>query len=189
MKACCLSHAVRGAGIGIAGVLTLLVVALPLAGADVAEVLKPATDFSAPEPFERHPGGATTQKETDGRNAFSQPAANLSFEERADFFVGNGLFKRLWVTAPSSTQAADGLGPLYNARSCQRCHLKDGRGHPPAGPDDSAVSMFLRLSVPPDAADVEQELTARRESVVPERPMAHSCRTWRSRGTKPRARW
>jgi CxxC motif-containing protein (DUF1111 family) len=24
---------------------------------------------------------------------------------------------------------------------------KDGRGHPPAGPDDSAVSMFLRLSI------------------------------------------
>ena len=118
-------------------------------GADVATILKPATDFSEPEPFERHPGGATTQKEVHGRNAFSQPAANLSFEERADFFVGNGLFKRLWVTAPSSTQAADGLGPLYNARSCQRCHLKDGRGHPPAGPDDSAVSMFLRLSVPP----------------------------------------
>jgi CxxC motif-containing protein (DUF1111 family) len=64
---------------------------LPLAGADVAAVLKPAADFSEPEPFERHPGGATTQKETDGRNAFSQPAANLSFEERADFFVGNGL--------------------------------------------------------------------------------------------------
>ena len=106
-------------------------------------------DFTEPEPFERNPGGATTQKETHGSNAFSQPAANLSFEKRADFFVGNGLFKRLWVAAPSSTEAADGLGPLYNARSCQRCHLKDGRGHPPAGPDDSAVSMFLRLSVPP----------------------------------------
>ncbi len=96
MKACCLSYGALGAG--VAGVLTLVVVALPLLGADVAEVLKPATDFSEPEPFERHPGGATTQKEVHGRNAFSQPAANLSFEERADFFVGNGLFKRLWVT-------------------------------------------------------------------------------------------
>jgi CxxC motif-containing protein (DUF1111 family) len=154
-------------GVAVAGALALLVAALPLAGADVASVLKPATDFSEPEPFERHPGGATTQKEIHGRNAFSQPAANLSFEERADFFVGNGFFKRNWVVAPSSTHAADGLGPFYNARSCQRCHLKDGRGHPPAGPEDSAVSMFLRLSVPGDA-DVRDDLTARRESVVPE---------------------
>jgi CxxC motif-containing protein (DUF1111 family) len=152
----------------VAGVLALLVVALPLAGADVATILEPTANFSEPEPFERNPGGATTQKESHGRNAFSQPAANLSFEKRADFFVGNGLFKRLWVIAPSSTETADGLGPLYNARSCQRCHLKDGRGHPPAGPDDSAVSMFLRLSVPPGAGDMEQEITARRESVVPE---------------------
>ncbi|MCB1341241.1 MAG: c-type cytochrome, partial [Pseudooceanicola sp.] len=44
--------------------------------------------------------------------------------------------------------ASDGLGPLYNARACQRCHLKDGRGHPPAGPDAGAVSMVLRISVP-----------------------------------------
>jgi CxxC motif-containing protein (DUF1111 family) len=158
----------RGAGVGVAGALALLAVALPLPAADIATILKPTTDFSKPESFERNPGGATTPKELHGKNAFSQPAANLSLEERADFFIGNGLFKRLWVIAPSSTQAADGLGPLYNARSCQRCHLKDGRGHPPAGPDDSAVSMFLRLSVPPDGADVQQDATARRESVVPE---------------------
>jgi CxxC motif-containing protein (DUF1111 family) len=167
LKAWYLSYRLRDVGIGIASVLALLA-ALPLAGADVAAILKPTTEFSEPEPFERHPGGATTQKETDGRNAFSLPAANLSFEERADFFVGNGFFKRNWVVAPSSTQAADGLGPLYNARSCQGCHLKDGRGHPPAGPGDSAVSMFLRLSVPPGEADVQQDLTARRQSVVPE---------------------
>ena len=35
---------------------------------------------------------------------------------------------------PSSTKSSDGLGPLYNARACQSCHLKDGRGHPPRGP-------------------------------------------------------
>jgi CxxC motif-containing protein (DUF1111 family) len=167
LKAWYLSYRLRGVGIGIVGVLALLA-ALPLVGADVAAILKPTTDFNEPEPFERHPGGATTQREPDGRNAFSLPAANLSFEERADFFVGNGFFKRNWVVAPSSTQAADGLGPLYNARSCQGCHRKDGRGHPPAGPGDSAVSMFLRLSVPPGEADGQQDLTARRESVVPE---------------------
>ena len=113
-------------------------------------------------------GGSATNRTSLGRNAFSQPSANLSFERRADFFVGNGLFRRSWVAAPSSTQAADGLGPLYNARGCQSCHLKDGRGHPPAGPDDSAVSMFLRLSIPPPDAAAQAVLDSHRANVVAE---------------------
>jgi CxxC motif-containing protein (DUF1111 family) len=44
--------------------------------------------------------------------------------------------------------ASDGLGPLFNARSCQDCHLRDGRGRAPDGPDDPRLSMILRLSVP-----------------------------------------
>ena len=39
-----------------------------------------------------------------------------------DFALGAGLFKRNWVAAPASTQAVDGLGPIYNARSCNACH-------------------------------------------------------------------
>jgi CxxC motif-containing protein (DUF1111 family) len=133
-----------------------------------AAILAPTTDFSAPERFEALSGGSATNRSTLNRNAFSQPSANLSFEQRADFFVGNGLFRRNWVTAPSSTQGADGLGPLYNARGCQGCHLKDGRGHPPAAPDDSAVSMFLRLSIPP-RDDADRALLAdHRANTIPE---------------------
>lgn len=111
------------------------------------------TDFSAPWPFEQNAGGAQTVRARDTADAFSQPAANLTFAQELDFRVGNGMFRRIWVSAPASTLASDGLGPLYNARSCQRCHIKDGRGHPPEGPDDTAVSMFLRISVPaPDIA-------------------------------------
>ncbi len=114
-----------------------------------AAILAPATDFSAPERWETLSGGSATNRGRLDRDAFSMPSANLSFAQRAEFFIGNGLFRRAWVAAPASAASADGLGPLYNARSCQRCHLKDGRGHPPAGPRDSAVSMLLRLSVPP----------------------------------------
>jgi CxxC motif-containing protein (DUF1111 family) len=39
-----------------------------------------------------------------------------------DFSLGASLFKTNWVAAPTSTQAVDGLGPLYNARSCNSCH-------------------------------------------------------------------
>ncbi|GAB4353750.1 MAG: di-heme oxidoredictase family protein [Oricola sp.] len=82
------------------------------------------------------------------RDAFSHPSANLTFEQRRDFELGNALFRKLWVSPPSSTRASDGLGPLYNARSCQSCHLRDGRGHPPPESGADATSMFLRLARP-----------------------------------------
>ncbi|QBF30468.1 di-heme oxidoredictase family protein [Thalassococcus sp. S3] len=126
--------------------------------ARIADVTRPTDDFSAPERFETHPAGAATVRASRTSDAFSRPSANLSFEQELDFKVGNGLFKKLWVSAPASTLASDGLGPLYNARSCQRCHLKDGRGHPPEGPEDTAVSMFLRVSIPGGPEDEIAEI-------------------------------
>ncbi|MEO1198486.1 MAG: di-heme oxidoredictase family protein [Pseudomonadota bacterium] len=142
-----------------------------LTAADLERVLTvtaPTTDFTKPEPFERMSAGAATSRERINSNTFSHPSANISFEGRQDFLIGNGLFKKVWVSSPSSTQASDGLGPLFNARSCQRCHLKDGRGHPPDGPDDLATSMFLRLSVPPRTAEEERALAERITLRIPE---------------------
>lgn len=124
----------------------------------IAAVTAPTTDFSMPERFETKPGGAATVRARSDHDAFSQSSGNISFEGEMEFKVGNGLFRKLWVSAPSSTLASDGLGPLYNARSCQGCHLKDGRGHPPEGPEDGRVSMFLRLSVPATDADAPTEI-------------------------------
>ena len=47
--------------------------------------------------------------------------------------IGARLFERAWVPAPSSTKANDGLGPLYNARSCAGCHAGGGRADAGAG--------------------------------------------------------
>lgn len=116
--------------------------------AKIAAVLAPPTDFTKPEPFEAKPAGAATVRAITTADAFSQHSANMPFEREMDFKLGNALFRKTWVAAPSSTKASDGLGPLYNARACQDCHLKDGRGHTPADADASRVSMFLRLSVP-----------------------------------------
>lgn len=116
--------------------------------ARIAGVLVPTEDFTKAEPFEDKPAGAATVRFTDSPDAFSQFSANTPFARQADFKLGNALFRKFWVAAPASTRASDGLGPLYNARACQDCHLKDGRGHVPDGPADKAVSMFLRLSVP-----------------------------------------
>ncbi len=116
--------------------------------ARIAAVTEPATDFSAPQPFEAKSAGAATVRALTNANAFSLPSGNITFEDELDFKVGNGLFRKLWVSSPASTLASDGLGPLFNARSCQRCHIKDGRGHPPENADDNAISMFLRVSIP-----------------------------------------
>ena len=116
--------------------------------AKIAAVLAPPTDFTRPEPFEAKPAGAATVRVLTTADAFSQHSANMPFEREMEFKLGNALFRKTWVAAPASTRASDGLGPLYNARACQDCHLKDGRGHTPATPDASRVSMFLRLSVP-----------------------------------------
>ena len=53
----------------------------------------------------------------------AEPAADAGL----DALLGKALFERQWVAAPASTDAADGLGPLFNAKSCVACH-KDGGG-------------------------------------------------------------
>ena len=136
--------------------------------ARVQAITAPTIDFSKSERFEALPAGAATNKKLVNRNAFSLFSANLSFEDQERFNLGNGFFTKVWVPAPSSTHASDGLGPLFNARGCQNCHLKDGRGHPPMGAADDGVSMFLRVSVPA-RTDAEKALMASGEqNVIPE---------------------
>ncbi|GJL81280.1 MAG: thiol oxidoreductase [marine bacterium B5-7] len=77
--------------------------------------------------------------------------ANLSVidsDRQLDIAVGQALFEKTWVSAPSSTHASDGLGPLYNARSCQACHVKAGRGRPPVDSTDISPSFVVQISVP-----------------------------------------
>lgn len=123
--------------------------------ARVTAILAPPTDFTALEPFEAKSAGAATTRARTNADAFSQSSDNISFDREMQFKLGNALFRKTWVASPSSTLASDGLGPLHNARACQDCHLKDGRGHPPASPDEPAVSMFLRLSVPGGATPAD----------------------------------
>ena len=97
--------------------------------------------------------------------AFSQPTAGLSAERRLEFAVGNSFFRNPWVPAPSSTDARDGLGPLFNTNACINCHVRDGRGHPPEPGSPTAVSMLVRLSIPATAA---QQDILQRQGVIAE---------------------
>ena len=101
-------------------------------------------------------GGQVSVRDTTP-NAFSHPAPGLERDQELLFFVGNSFFKKNWVQAPASTTARDGLGPLFNSRSCAGCHLKDGRGRPPES-DEVGTGLLVRLSLPPNAeGEVEPE--------------------------------
>lgn len=94
------------------------------------------------------PGGETTNTLLLGSNAFLRPASNLSDEHEQAFYSGNAFFNQGWVEAPASTTARDGLGPLFNARSCSGCHFKDGRAEAPEDGPGPFVGTLIRLSVP-----------------------------------------
>lgn len=157
MKATRLSHRCRPAkSICLAlAATTVLVAAAGAADSDggfsaadrlrVQNITTPATDFSTPEAHERLQGGAGTYLGAPDAKAMSHADANLDPAQTLNFKLGFALFKKMWAQAPSSTQASDGLGPLFNARSCQTCHLRDGRGRPPEGGDESP-SFFFRLA-------------------------------------------
>ncbi len=92
-------------------------------------------------------GGPTTIYNTT-ENAFTFPAPGLAREPRLFFFVGDSFFNQNWVTAPSSTTARDGLGPLFNSRSCAGCHFKDGRGRAPEFDGEAPTGYLVRLKMP-----------------------------------------
>ena len=60
-----------------------------------------------------------------------------------DAMIGKSLFERIWVSAPASTKATDGLGPLFNARSCAACHPGAGRAEVNLSPDGEVLSPGL----------------------------------------------
>lgn len=99
------------------------------------------------EQGEEYSGGAATVFDQ-SQNAFGQQVAGLSYDEGLHFFAGNSFFKQNWVTAPASTTARDGLGPLFQARSCSSCHALDGRGQPPLIPGKESIGLLLRISMP-----------------------------------------
>ncbi|MFP4639261.1 MAG: di-heme oxidoredictase family protein [Guyparkeria sp.] len=84
-------------------------------------------------------------------NAFSHPLPGLSDEDVARFTRGDADFETPFVSSGNAIRP--GLGPVFNASSCEACHPRDSRGAPPPHPADGrsnladTESMFLRVSV------------------------------------------
>ncbi len=96
---------------------------------------------------EGKPGGDTTVG-IRPRASFMLPARNLATDQLPDFHAGKALAHQPWVEPPTTTDARDGLGPLYNARACLSCHLNGGRGHIPDDKESYLVNGVVRVSVP-----------------------------------------
>jgi len=122
---------------GLAGALVL---GCALAGAAVAGR---SIELDAALVSARSGGDASTSDST--RAAFTQHVKDLAPDQLLAFAFGNRIFSTPWVEAPASVEQFDGLGPFYSARACSGCHVRDGRGRPPAGPADSTRAIVVKL--------------------------------------------
>jgi len=92
--------------------------------------------------------GGDTSRPLATSEAFTFVAASASEATRASFAKGNSVFVQDWLPAGTGPADADGLGPVFNQPSCPACHINNGRGRAPAGPEEAIQSMLVRISVP-----------------------------------------
>ena len=96
------------------------------------------------ETTERWPGGdASTSLSNEEAFGQSPDAIRQDFAADANFKSGNQIFRN----------HHDGEGPLLNARTCQGCHTRDGRGSVPVDTDTPMDAMSIRLSLGNDDED------------------------------------
>ncbi|MCF8482032.1 MAG: thiol oxidoreductase [Rhodospirillum sp.] len=178
----------QGLIVGVGLAVAFALVALTGLGAGRGGPIAPGEvpsglDFLA-DPSAARPGGASTHGGPFDRDAFLRTTPSLTGDRRMNVTLGDALFARPWVSAPSSTKAADGLGPLYNARSCRQCHVRNGRGHPPEAEASNAVSMLLRLSLPATTEAERTAMTEGRLKVVPHPTLGTQLQEFAIQGLK-----
>lgn len=106
-----------------------------------------ASSPASHDPAASLPGGATSTSLRPFPSS-DRPASNLPQAARPDFYAGRALAAQPWVKAPTLTDARDGLGPLYNARTCLACHTRGGKGHAPVEGQALGVGSLVRISIP-----------------------------------------
>ncbi|MGE9297178.1 MAG: di-heme oxidoredictase family protein, partial [Puniceicoccales bacterium] len=94
------------------------------------------------EAAEAQSGGATTvDVYAETEYSYAQAAHNALPNTLRDFLDGKNIFDREFT-------AEDGLGPLYNGRSCFECHVNDGSARPPENFGDMLEGMVFHLAEP-----------------------------------------
>jgi len=93
-----------------------------------------------------------------------------------DVAMGQRLFERNWVSAPSSTKYDDGLGPLYDAASCSACHVLN----PKAQVDEESLppGLVVRLGNGRGETDPIYGAQLQRKGVAGQIPEADAKFAW-----------
>ncbi|MEM8768446.1 MAG: di-heme oxidoredictase family protein [Pseudomonadota bacterium] len=93
---------------------------------------------------ERFSGGDASTSVSNERAFGQRPEAiEQDFELDGTFTAGNAIFRN----------DHEGEGPLLNARTCQGCHTRDGRGRVPVDTNTPMDSMSISIGLGTDADD------------------------------------
>lgn len=113
--------------------------------ATIADVTRSGIRFN-PNPYL---GGQNTVFDA-SEEAFTNHIPSYTEEQIALFEEGDELFEQSFIAAidPNSGLQEDGLGPFFNADSCESCHVEDGRGRPPAFAGEPESGFLIRLARP-----------------------------------------
>lgn len=108
--------------------------------AAIAVVLAAGAAATAPAPAVTAP--------TPARLDLTRTPPALAGDDALRAVTGRSFFADPWVEAGAATTLRDGLGPLFNARSCTGCHPGGGRSSPPIANTDqwhTASGLLAKL--------------------------------------------
>ncbi|MEI6894492.1 MAG: di-heme oxidoredictase family protein [Colwellia sp.] len=77
--------------------------------------------------------------------SYIYPGQGVDNQQKLEFWSGFSFFRDPWITAPSATGNRDGLGPLFNTRSCVACHTAGSRAQLDKPGEILPLSLVVRL--------------------------------------------
>lgn len=104
----------------------------------VAAFMAAASDTRAQVPVE-------IGRITDARPGQTPPWRALDDAELARYRLGQAVFNTHWVPADRPPGRRDGLGPLFNASSCDACHNDGRRGRGRASDGAAPIDLVIQL--------------------------------------------
>ena len=75
-----------------------------------------------------------------------KPWRPLTEEESRAFDLGHEVFNTQWTVAGEPAGRRDGIGPLFNAPSCDACHNSRRRGRGPAQAGPAPIDLVIQLA-------------------------------------------
>jgi len=126
----------------------------------IAVVASGCSENKAPafQESELSPGGTMTVKRLQ-RQSYIHPGAAVTGMQKMNFWTGFSFFRDPWVASPSSTKSRDGLGPLFNTRSCISCHDAGSRGPMAEVGESMPSSLVIKLGLRDEFNDINRQTT------------------------------